>query len=341
MDYEVKYFQSSQFDDYTSFLKRFSEKDYSTSMFCAEDWWAPANPFEGVLLFAHTTEEIAASCMITGRKLSYSGDVVDCFELDNAWTLPHHRRRGLFTRVITKALELGFAAGRRLIYGTPNNQASPGYRKMGLSFIDNEHHKLVLMPKILNIALRKAGIRRRPVVARSRPDDYKLTWKDMVISEMRPDEYFAATRHFTRMNHVDEAYLPHRLRTSETCNRRFFCASGTDGTFHASVRGHELSFLRPLLVSEYFLNGSIDNTAAKFDFLRGIQRGYYKSLDGIYLKSYAPPAGRRLSVLLKHGYVVHRDLPICYKYSGISKEQADAMMAQLAPVFQLTDCDIG
>ena len=341
MDYEITYFQPNQRDDYVSFLKKFSEKDDSTTMFRADDWWTPTNPFQGFLLFAHTTEEIAAGCTITGRQLSYSGDVVDCFEIGDTWTLPQHQRRGLFTRLVKTAMELGFAAGPKLIYGTPNNQSGPGYRKLGYSFIDNEQHYLILMPKMVQIALRKAGMKRGPIVARDRPDNYTLTSKGMTISEMQPDEYFATTRSFTRMNHVDDTYLPRRLRTSRRRNRRFFCANGSTGVFHASVRDHKVSFFNPLLVSEYFLNGSIDNTTAKLDFLCAIQRGYYKSADGIYLKSYTPPSGGRLSVLLKHGYVVHRDLPICYACSGIPKEEADVMMAQLAPAFQLTDCDIG
>lgn len=342
MDYKIICFQNEQFLDYRTFLGKFKKKHYRMSDFIGDQWWTPTNPFRGFILFAFIEgEEIVSRCVITERKLKYAGAIIDSYEIGGTDTLPQHRKRGLFTRLVKKAMEVGFAAGPKLIYGTPNAQSGPGYRKLQYSFVDIEDQYLVLMITSVNPVLRKLALKKGSIISTRRGQHYNHLLRRVTITEISAAEYIDATKGFVRMNYTDHAYLTRRLSVTEHNNRRFFRGARNTSDFYCAIRNHKLGFLQSVLVSEYFLNGCLDHSPGKFGFLRAIEAGYYHNTDGIYLKCSVDPRSVLFGRFAKYGYVVHRKLPICYAFADINREHVDQMMSQLVTIYQLSDCDIG
>jgi hypothetical protein len=342
MDYKIIYFRNDQFLDCQSFLGEFKKKTYQATDFMGDPWWTPTNPFRGFLFFAYIEgEEIVSRCAITERKLKFAGAIIDSYEIGGNDTLPQHRKRGLLTSLIRGAMEVGFAAGPKLIYGTPNARSGPAYRKLQYSFVDSEDQYLVLMITSVNPVLRKLALKKDDIISTRRGQNYKNLLRRLTITEISVSEYIDATKGFLRMNYTDHDYLTRRLRVIEVNNRRFFRWIGDTGEFYCVIRNHKLGFLQPLLVSEYFLNGCLDHSAGKFGLLRAIEAGYYHNTDGIYLRCNVDPRSILFRRFAKYGYVVHRKLPICYAFADIKREDVDQMMSQLVTIYQLSDCDIG
>lgn len=341
MTYSIIHFEKNHFQQYEDFLKSFKSGYYSSDSFISRDWWTINSPLRGYIVFAYTEKEIASRCIITRRRINYQDKVVDCYEIGGTCTLPQHQRKGLFTKVVKQTVELGFGSGTKLIYGTPNNKSGPGYKKLGFSFIDKQDNFLVWLCSPLNALLRKLNLNRSPIQNIRTLHSIKSLLHSVKVTELTLEQYIQNTKSFVRMNHVDEEYLRHRLAVNKNNNRRFFHGSGEKGQFYCAIREYELGFLRLLMLSEYFLDGHIDDTWIKAINARIIQRGFYKNTDGIYFKSFIDPSRSRIFDTVLWRSIVHRRLPICYTYTGLPKEQVEQMMSQLVQVFQLTDCDIG
>ena len=251
------------------------------------------------------------------------------------------QRKGLFTKLVKKAMELGFNSGPKLIYGTPNDRSGPGFRKLGFSFIDKQDSYLIWLYNTINPLLRKLNLRKGPIQNLPNPHFFETVHHNMKISELSMDNYIYETKSFMRMSYSNEEYLKRRLTVSNENNRRFFYGSDGHGQFFCTIRDYKLSSLNLLLLSEYFLNGNIDDTWTKAAYAKIIQKGFYRNTDGIYLKSFVDPLHTHFWHTFLHGSIVHRKLPFCYAYAGLQKEQVDEMMSQLINIFQLTDCDIG
>jgi GNAT superfamily N-acetyltransferase len=341
MSYGIVHFEDSQFQQCEDFLTSFKGGYYSSDSFISRDWWAINNPFRSYIVFAYTEKEIVSRCVITRRCIGYRDEVVDCYEIGGTCTLPQHQRKGLFTRLVKRAVDLGFGSGPRLIYGTPNNKSGPGYKKIGFSFIDKQDNFLVWLCNPLNALLRKLSLNRNPIQNTRILSSFESLPHSIKVTELTLEQYIQDTKNFVRMNYVDEKYLRYRLTVNKNNNRRFFHGFGRNGQFYCAVRDYELGFLRLLMLSEYFLDGHIDDTWEKASYARIIQRRFYKNADGIYFKGFVDSSRSLIFDTVLRRYIVHRRLPICYTYTGLPKERVEQMMSQLVQVFQLTDCDIG
>lgn len=342
MEYHVTWFTSGQRREFEHFIESFRGKAYRPDAFIGPNWWDSSSPLGGFLLFAFTPDEIASRCVLTGRRLAFQGQVIDCFEIGGTCTMAQHQRKGLFTRLVKQAMELGFDAPAQVIYGTPNDRSGPGYQKLGYSFLDQQDSHFVLLTHSVHPLLRKLGLKKGPVTSatRCREQEHSQGW---TIAEVDLDRYANATGEFSRMNWAGDGYLKRRLGAGgDVRHRRFFHASSAGEEAWYALDNYELSFLRLILVSEYFMNGRIDHGPAKFRLLRKIASAYYRNHDGVYLKCRVDPKVAPIVWALKHGLFVHRELPICYFANPrYSSDSIDQLMHGLSDVFQLTDCDIG
>ncbi|MHC4634577.1 MAG: GNAT family N-acetyltransferase [Planctomycetota bacterium] len=336
MGYNVISFRNNQFEEYKDFLKNFELGGQVVENAIGENWWSPSRKLAGFIFFAFTKKEIAAHCVITEKRQWYHDHTVPCFEIGATFTYPEHRRRGLFSRLVNEATRVGFEAGAKLIYGTPNDRSGPGYRKLGYRFVDTPNTYLVLIPNPANLLMRKLQLKTSPTESVRQGQSVKHFYSSLNLREISLYDYTKLTERFPRMNSFENDYLYQRLRH----NHRFFSGSGR-GQFYCVTRKYLLGSLQLMLVSEYFLDGHVDTSYHKFPYLRCIEHSFYRNVDGIYLKSYVPPASQKFLLMLRQRFLLHRTLPICYKYAGPDQDKADKMMAQLAKVFQLTDCDIG
>jgi|WetSurSiteA1Bulk_404760.scaffolds.fasta_scaffold13738_1 hypothetical protein len=342
MEHHIVYFRSDQYSDYASFLHEFREKKYQPQNFIENDWWEQKLPLSGYLLHAYLPEEISARCIITPRQLSYQSKIFNCYEIGGTITYHPYQRLGLFTRLVTKATELGFESNASLIYGTPNDRSGPGYRKLNYTFIDQEDSFFVMMATSLKPIFRKIGLYKKLINNIDYPDEYFSSMRDMNACKVSAEKYIETTKDFPRMNYSSTGYLRRRFNVDITTRstRRFFIGIRENDKFACALDLYSLSFMNLLLVSEYYLNGRIDHSSKKFSFLRMIASDFYKNYDGIYLKTYIPKMSRIYSI--KHLLLPHRKLPICYFVNpDMPKELTDQMMNDLVKIFQLTDCDIG
>ena len=342
MEYNIAYFQNKSYRRYETFLIGFSEKCYKTVDFIGNSWWFSENPLNGYLLFAYTKEEIVSRCVITERRLRYKNNVISCFEIGGLCTLPQHQRRGLCTRLVKKAVELGFDSGPKLIYGTSNARSGPVYRKLNYSFVDIENSYLILLMNSFNPLLKKIGLRKdKPILNKRERGHFKPLLKSLNVAEITFDQYKRATKPFKRMNEADDDYLERRLSVGLKNQRRFFYGTSKNQEFYCAFKDYKLGYLRTILVSEYFLNGNLDHSCRKFNFLRTIASRYYQDYDGIYLKSVVRKSWRKYLDMLRYKYIVHRKLPVNYSFCDLPEQQVSTIMSNIVKVFQMTDCDIG
>jgi GNAT superfamily N-acetyltransferase len=342
LQYRVIWFTTGQRREYEQFAASFQGKAYRPETFIGPNWWEPGNPLGGFLLFACTADEIVSRCVLTGRRLAYEGKPIDCFEIGGTYTLEQHQRKGLFSRLVKQAMKLGFDTPAQVIYGTPNDQSGPGYRKLGYHFIDRPNSRFVLLAHSAHPLLRRLGLTKAPI-HHVETSSGQVRFRDWTFTEVGLDEYIAATGQFPRMNWAGDEYLKRRLGTGgDVTHRHFFHASQTGQQAWYATDDYTLSFLRLVLVSEFFLDGQLDRGPIKLRLLRKIASAYYRHHDGVYLKCHVDPKVGKVARLLKYGAFIHRQLPICYYANPrVSSSDIDRMMQSLVEVFQLTDCDIG
>lgn len=348
MEYQFIHFKNDQYQDYCTFLNGFKKRQ-----FLEIPWDSPQsesglqngtgdNSYTNLIFFAYTSTEIASRCCLSERRLWYRGDVINCFEIGGTTTLPHHQRRGLFTKLVKDAMKIGFSTEHKLIYGTPNERSGPGYRKLNYSFVDQENSFFVLRPCFISPLIRKLGIEKGQIEHIKKQNKQTRPFHSSIFSEIDIEDYFEATRDFPRMNYVDETYFDKRFDRHKTdSTRRFFKVTTQRGDFFCALKDHDLSFLKLIIVSEYFLNGKIDNSYEKFRLIRSLASIYYRNYDGVYLKCSIEPDVSRVVLFLKSRLIVHRKLPICYiNNPDFPDDKVHSMMEHLVKVFQLTDCDI-
>ncbi|WP_169566127.1 GNAT family N-acetyltransferase [Sneathiella limimaris] len=341
--YDISYFTYKEVQEYNDFLTRMTNSQ-SPAFFkepVGEDFWFPNNTSGGYAIFAHTDNEIAATCFLTGRSVCSGNKEILAYEIGGTNTSPNHQRKGLFTKLVKKAVEIAFEnRDIALIYGTPNDRSGPGYRKLGFAFTDFPNSKLLIFPKLLRLIIRKLTDRKPSEIIflkKKRDNENRLSTQEISLTE-----YVNETKDFTRLNCSSEHYLLNRLSTSksslESKSRRFFKHNGEKGTYHFALVNYPLQYLNLILVSEYFYNGKIDHSGHCFKYLKFIAKKFYENFDGIYIKSVASENNRFFS-FLKFGYITHRNLPICYLFSENYKNEIQ--LEELTSVFQMTDCDIG
>jgi len=341
MEFKTIYFHKDQFADYSDFMKDFHEDKDLDEAIPRRKWWIFENIYDGYFILAYNQNEVASTCFISGKKIYSGGEEIFCFEIGETWTGEKFRRNGLFTKMVKKAMEIGFSAGAEVIYGTPNAQSSPGYRKLKYFFIGDESDCLVLLPNAINIGIRKAGLKKETDLKSIEIDgSYKPKFKNIEIAEIKFEEYLKGTKDFKRMNCASDEYMEWRFEKSFH-NYRFFCGTGKKGEFYCCIKPHQLGNLNCILISEYFLNGKLDKAAGKYEFLRLIGSAYYDDHDGMYMKNSTKKSALKYYDMTRNRYLIHRHLPICYFPKDIEGEKIHKIMANLLNNFQLSDCDIG
>lgn len=341
MDYQIRHFHNSQFQEYLEFIKSFPGKSYKEDKFVSDQQWQDHEREDRYIFFAFNDDEIAARCSISERKLNFEGDAIKCFEIGGTDTLPAHQRKGLFSRLVNSATDLGLSLQAKLIYGTPNGRSGPGYKKLGYSFNDISDSHLIFFPRVNRVVLKNRGLFRDQQIRNIRHEDPLISRiKGFSTNEITLDEYIKFTKDFPRMNFCDEEYLLNRLGNIDALNRRFFKLEKGGHVFYFALRNYQLQYLRTVLVSEYFIDGKRDDTDQKFQILKWIGSKYYRDHDGIYMKSMTKMGCGGFADKLKHRYFVHRMLPVCYN-SQLPCNEIHKVMNRMINYFQMTDCDIG
>ncbi|WP_037493870.1 GNAT family N-acetyltransferase [Sneathiella glossodoripedis] len=347
MTYEVSYFKSTEEDKFYNLigkLKNETQEKYTHDSLC---FWAPQNLLGGYAIFAHTDEEIAATCFLTRRDIQVSGTTYKCYEIGGTNTYPQHQRQGLFSKLVNTAKAIAFDDPEiQLIYGTPNDRSGPGYKKLGYSFIDQTNSQLIILPRLTSI-FRKKILKKAPDVKSSDlPIRREVKSINGKIEKLSIDEYIAATRNFRRLNCASEDYLKSRLNRvnfpGENLERAYFRVYNKEWSFFLALKKHKLDFLNLILVSECFHDKDSISFSTKLKLIKLASKLTYSDYDGVYLKDQVNVQQSNLLSYLFSGYVKHRTLPICFLESpsrpSIITEESSR---EITSSFQMTDCDIG
>lgn len=86
-------------------------------------------------------EEIVSVCTVTPKRLWHRGNKVAWAEIGDTFTSPAYLRKGMFGDLVNATRSRAEASGFNLIYGLPNDQSLPGYKKK-LNFIVNSNIRL-------------------------------------------------------------------------------------------------------------------------------------------------------------------------------------------------------
>ena len=119
-------------------------------------WKIFKNPFQigYVNLFKDDTK-IIATTSITPKSLLLNQCLISSGEIGDTYTDSNYQGRGLFSKLINFSREKANKNGIKFIYGTPNNQSLPGYRKRAnFDTINAFNIRVLKMPLRINTILK-------------------------------------------------------------------------------------------------------------------------------------------------------------------------------------------
>jgi GNAT superfamily N-acetyltransferase len=322
MAYQIEIFDRSQLEAFRLTFQKLAPTANPADQ-ARREWWCFQNPNGGVFAIIRTEDGIAATCYLGGKRIILNDQEMAAFEIGETATEPAHQRKGLFTRIGTACVDYARSHGDRVVYGTPNNQATPGWIKQGFEIVrDNASWLyLIICPAYwlrLNIyAINKLFGRKRP-------------------TELTAEQYIQETLAFSRLSVSSRPYLQWRLVDSPSAYRFFKRTYGTSVFLCASKIGG-LGRFPIIIASECFFDGRKPSIRIASSMLRETLWTFYdpREYAGIYIHGFRP-SGLRRYLHNFSGVVPHRQLPVCVQNHGSVKQSADWFKH-----FQLSDCDIG
>lgn len=336
MEYNTISFKHDRYKDYLDFVHHYSDEPNNEQINLRRRWWCFDNPNGGYFACAYTNSEIVATCYIAGKKITFGDNVLNAFEIGETWTSERHRRRGLFSKLVTLCNELAFNADAVLVYGTPNDQSTPGYQRLGFSIFEDSNSYLLFVADPISLFKNRFCFRGKSLLLDKRPLENRLLIGNKKISELTSDEYISATFSLKRFNLSTHEYLKWRL-SDGPAKYRFFSVDTFEGGLLLAIKHGKLGTMRLLVVSEYFFNGRRLFSFNLLTILRNIGRLFYKGYDAIYLRANGFFGITKYLNLLRYGIITHRFLPVCY----FSIKHQKFFDNQILDDFQLSDCDIG
>jgi GNAT superfamily N-acetyltransferase len=334
MDYAITAFRHDQFDAYAQFKQRMGDPWRDSVTEQRRKWWCFDNPHGGLFAFAHTDSEIAATCYLAGKRLSPAfGGRPEAFEIGETWTAEQHRRKGLFSRLVEHCTAHAFATGAVLVYGTPNQQSTPGYAKLKYEIVDDTSSQLRMLANPVWLALSRQRLQGEDDLAAAGARAQRSS-----PLEISAADYLADTEdadHFTAGDSVGRTW---RLANNPK-SYRFFRLGRSGRKLLCAMRLGILGDLPVLVVGEAWMDGERAAAADLAGALRRVAASAYAgtAYAGVYWHGgeAAGAAQWRLNLALCK---FHRQLPLCVKTDG--SVAAEVLRARFRK-FQLADCDIG
>jgi hypothetical protein len=321
MDYDLVVFKH---EDRKAFREAFAKLSHTSDEASQKrrEWWCFDNPSGGAFAMIRSSEEIAATCYLGGKRLRVGKRELICYEIGETATAPAHQRKGLFMKIAQACVTYNNEKKGSLVYGTPNSQATPGWSKFGFRILSNDDSWLFVLPSpSFWLRIKVPSL---------------LGWFSAYnIKEINVSEYIKRTKYFTRLNVSDEAYLQWRLAESPSSYRYFYLLHDNQD-FLCTIKKGMLGKYPLLIVGENFLSGRRVPIELAARLLRKVVYAFYdqRQFMGIYLHGALPS---KMPIWLKlRGIIPHRHLPICAYGDAIDDPELNWFEN-----FQLSDCDIG
>lgn len=94
------------------------------------EWKCFKNPVAiGEMWLAEDNSMLVGTKSMAPKRMKILGKILDAAEIGDAYTRPDYQRQGIFTTLHKAARDRVLDSGISLIYGTPNQNALPGYEK--------------------------------------------------------------------------------------------------------------------------------------------------------------------------------------------------------------------
>ncbi len=124
--------RKAQITDYKQLgeISRYGNSDRRCSTPTYFTWKLSNNPIhEGMANVADVNGQIISSTTITPKQIAFRGNLIKGAEIGDTFTIPDFQRKGIFTSLVNMSRCAAIDDGLLFIYGTPNNNSLPGYKK--------------------------------------------------------------------------------------------------------------------------------------------------------------------------------------------------------------------
>lgn len=322
MQYVVQTIGSENRDQFTELAIRFPSAAFNREI-PRRDWWCYDNPYDGAFSIVPANHEIAATCYVSGKRLSLGGMTVPAFEIGETATEPAHQRKGLFSKLVKSSVAYGFKHGAEVIYGTPNSQSTPGYSKLGFEIVTDDRSVMLIALNVFHWM---------PVLEKAR----RMLKGINNFVELSPEQYIQITCNFRRLHVSTTDYLQWRF-SKPSLNYRFFQIKIENNTYLCALKPGFLGKYSFLICSECFYNGEKPSTRKSCSFVKRAAAENYNSAEYVGIQIHCEKPSFLKKVFLSFRAVIfHRNLPICF----LAKSPG-TFRANWFENFQLSDCDIG
>lgn len=326
-DYEIVIFTKNDYENYHKVVNLNNGVPVPLETQMRRKWWCFDNPNGGVFAAALAGDKVAATCYLSGKSLLLNGSSYKAYEIGETATEPAHQRKGLFSKLVKACTKYAFDNGAVAVYGTPNSQSTPGYKKMGFTIIEDMRSHLFVTPNIFGFMASKT----EQSLIGNQCSKYLKNESYQISSSI----FFNATKQRIRLNDFTEKYFEWRFNGLSSDRYKFF----QRGNFLMAVREANLGRYKILMVSDF---GYLNTRPSTFDAVKEIRKIYVHEFfdwdfSGIYFNSEWDPNVNFIHYGLKR-LIQHRQLPICIMTNG-NPRVIDEFRSVALP--QLSDCDIG
>lgn len=336
MDYKITSFEPGEYQGYRSFLHKYDNLNTESTGDLRRKWWCFDNPSGGHFAFAHTEDMIVATCYLAGKSISLSKDKsILAYEIGETWTHHEHRRRGLFGKLVKHCEAYAFDTGASVVYGTPNSQSTPGYRKLGYEIHESPSSGLNLSANIFWFLRRDRGVVEKVSAGAALNGEYK----ECAI-EISCNDYIKITESFSRIITTDSPNGPAWRLGKSPRPYRYFSIKKNGQEFTCAIRYGVIKDYPILVVGEMYLNKVRCSAIEAIEFLPAIARSAYKTNGFMGVYFYTAPAANTSTKIMAalSATTLHRYLPFCLKSND---DQVTKKFINKIGDCQLSDCDIG
>lgn len=325
-DYHIRIFDKYDYIEYCEKMYSIKNNTSTSETIARRKWWCFDNPEGGAFAAAFYEDSVVATCYISGKSLMLNGNIYKAFEIGETATDPLHQRKGLFSSLVKICTAYAFDKGASVVYGTPNLQSTPGYKKLDFSILNDNRSNLFFSPNLTGVLSEYLDLKTT--------NNWLSKPKSTQDFEISSDDYFMQSKDRIHLNNYSKEYFYWRFSDLGVNRYRFFRIND----FSMAVREAVVGRFKVLLVSDY---GEIKSKPDVFKAIKNIRKIFNNEFSclnysGIYFNGEIDKFTNKFKYGIK-GLISHRLLPFCLKSNDFNLIDE----FKIHGLSQLSDCDIG
>lgn len=323
-EYTIKIFDKKDYFEYNEKLNSNKNNTFTPETIARRKWWCFDNPEGGAFSAAFYEDSVVATCYISGKSLALNGNIYKAYEIGETATDPLHQRKGLFSSLVRICTAYAFDMGASAVYGTPNLQSAPGYKKLDFSILNDNRSNLFFSPNLTGVLSEYLNINTKDSWLTNSNSDFEISG----------EEYYIESKNRLHLNRNSEEYFFWRFNDLGAKRYRFFKINN----FSMAIREAQIGRFKVLLISDYGDGKTKPDIFQSIKCIRRIFKRTFSSLrySGIYLNGEICDDINKFQYGIR-GLISHRPLPFCIKSNDSDVIEGFKMQG----LSQLSDCDIG